>query len=118
MSDIFSTRLAHSGDGQEEKVLREYKSVPEVQPVYMTSVIAFDDIESVDDIYEGKADGYIYSRIKHPNTDAVAKVLADIEGAEDGAVFSSGMAAIVTSIISVFYKFNKRAINIRKIVIP
>ncbi|MBO7333639.1 MAG: aminotransferase class I/II-fold pyridoxal phosphate-dependent enzyme [Lachnospiraceae bacterium] len=101
MSDIFSTRLAHSGDGQEEKVLREYKSVPEVQPVYMTSVFAFDDIESVDDIYEGKADGYIYSRIKHPNSDAVAKVLADIEGAEDGAVFSSGMAAIVTSIISV-----------------
>ena len=101
MSEELATRLAHSGDGKAEWTLRKYKSVPEVQPVYMTSVFAFDDIESVDDIYEGRANGYVYSRMKHPNNDAVASVLADIEGAEAGVVFSSGMAAIVTSIISV-----------------
>lgn len=101
MSEELATRLAHAGDGKAEWTLRKYKSVPEVQPVYMTSVFAFDDIESVDDIYEGRAEGYIYSRIKQPNNDAVASVLADIEGAEAGVVFSSGMAAIVTSIISV-----------------
>ncbi len=101
MSEELATRLAHSGDGIAEWTLRKYKSVPEVQPVYMTSVFAFDDIESVDDIYEGRANGYVYSRMKHPNNDAVASVLADIEGAEAGVVFSSGMAAIVTSIISV-----------------
>lgn len=101
MSEELATRLAHSGDGKAEWTLRKYKSVPEVQPVYMTSVFAFDDIESVDDIYEGRAEGYIYSRMKQPNNDAVASVLANIEGAEAGVVFSSGMAAIVTSIISV-----------------
>ena len=101
MSEELATRLAHAGGGKAEWTLRKYKSVPEVQPVYMTSVFAFDDIESVDDIYEGRAEGYIYSRIKQPNNDAVASVLADIEGAEAGVVFSSGMAAIVTSIISV-----------------
>ena len=101
MSEELATRLAHAGDGKAEWTLRKYKSVPEVQPVYMTSVFAFDDIESVDDIYEGRANGYVYSRMKHPNNDAVASVLADIEGAEAGVVFSSGMAAIVTSIISV-----------------
>ena len=101
MSEELATRLAHSGDGKAEWTLRKYKSVPEVQPVYMTSVFAFDDIESVDDIYEGRANGYVYSRMKHPNNDAVASVLADIEGAEAGVVFTSGMAAIVTSIISV-----------------
>lgn len=101
MSEELATRLAHAGDGKAEWTLRKYKSVPEVQPVYMTSVFAFDDIESVDDIYEGRAEGYIYSRIKQPNNDAVASALADIEGAEAGVIFSSGMAAIVTSIISV-----------------
>lgn len=101
MSEELATRLAHAGDGKAEWTLRKYKSVPEVQPVYMTSVFAFDDIESVDDIYEGRAEGYVYSRMKHPNNDAVASALADIEGAEAGVVFSSGMAAIVTSIISV-----------------
>jgi methionine-gamma-lyase len=101
MSEELATRLAHAGDGKAEWTLRKYKSVPEIQPVYMTSVFAFDDIESVDDIYEGRSEGYVYSRMKHPNNDAVASVLADIEGAEAGVVFSSGMAAIVTSIISV-----------------
>ncbi len=100
MSDHVSTSLAHSGDGQTEKRLRKYHSVAEILPVYMTSVFAFDDVESVDDIYEGKAEGYIYSRMRHPNNDAVAEVLAEIEGAEDALVFSSGMAAIVTAFIS------------------
>lgn len=96
-----STNLIHTGDGQYYKKLAEYKSVPEVLPVYMTSVFAFDDVPSVDDIYDKRADGYIYSRIRHPNNDAVSEILAAADGAEAGLVFSSGMAAIVTSILSV-----------------
>ncbi len=100
MSNSISTVLAHAGDGQAEKVLRQYHSVPEVQPVYMTSVFAFDDVKSVDDIYEGVDAGYVYSRMRHPNTDAVAQVLTEADGAKAGLVFSSGMAAIILSIIS------------------
>ncbi|MBQ5310735.1 MAG: aminotransferase class I/II-fold pyridoxal phosphate-dependent enzyme [Oscillospiraceae bacterium] len=96
-----TTLLAHSGDGQAEKISRTYSSVPEVQPVYMSSVFAFDDTQSVDDIYEGINDGYVYARMKHPNNDAVSEILAKLDGAEAGLVFSSGMAAIITSIISV-----------------
>ncbi len=100
MSDSISTVLAHAGDGQAEKTLRQYHSVPEVQPVYMTSVFAFDDVKSVDDIYEGVDAGYVYSRMRHPNTDAVARVLAEADGAEAGLVFSSGMSAIILSVLS------------------
>lgn len=100
MSKNISTILAHAGDGQAEKALRAYHSVPEVQPVYMTSVFAFDDVKSVDDIYEGTAYGYVYARMKHPNTDAAASALAQADGAEAGLVFSSGMAAIILSILS------------------
>lgn len=96
-----STKLIHTGDGQEYKRYAGYKSVPEVLPLYMTSVFAFDDVPSVDAIYDGEADGYIYTRIKHPNTDAVSKIIAAAEGAEDGLVFSSGMSAITISILSV-----------------
>ena len=101
MAKDISTKLAHAGNGQDEKEFRKYNSVPEVLPVYMTSVFSFDDVKSVDDIYEGEADGYIYSRMKHPNTDAASRALAEADGAEAGLVFSSGMAAIVISIISV-----------------
>ncbi|MBR1566531.1 MAG: PLP-dependent transferase, partial [Oscillospiraceae bacterium] len=91
MSENLSTILAHAGDGQEAKRLNALREVPEVLPVYMTSVFAFDDTQSVDDVYEGAEDGYIYSRMRHPNNDAAAAVLAAADGAEDGLVFASGM---------------------------
>ena len=96
-----STNLAHAGDGQIEKVFRTQHSVPEVLPVYMTSVFAFDDVKSVDDIYEGVGEGFVYSRMSHPNNDAAAIALAQADNAEAALVFSSGMAAIILSIISV-----------------
>ena len=96
-----NTCLAHAGDGQAEKEIRTYSSVPEVLPVYMTSVFAFDNVADVDDIYEGKARGYVYSRMKHPNADSAARAIAAADKAEDALVFSSGMAAIILSIISV-----------------
>lgn len=40
------------------KKLRDYTSVPESLPVYLTSVFAFDDVPSVDAIYEHEAEGY------------------------------------------------------------
>lgn len=96
-----STKLIHTGDGQDYKKIAESKSVPEALPIYLTSVFAFDDVSSVDDIYDKRANGYIYSRIKHPNTDAVSEILAAADGADEGLVFSAGMSAIIISILSV-----------------
>ena len=96
-----STRLIHTGDGQNYKNYRSFRSVPETLPIYRTSVFSFDDVSSVDAIYEGEAEGYIYTRIRHPNTDAVGEILAAAEGGGDALVFSSGMSAIILSILSV-----------------
>ena len=101
MSQKISTKLIHTGDGQYYKKFNDYKSVPEVLPIYNTSVFAFDDVASVDAIYDKEAEGYIYTRIKHPNTDAVSSILAAADGGEDGLVFSSGMSAIIISILAV-----------------
>lgn len=96
-----ATLLNHSGDGQYYKKVAATGSVPEVLPIYLNSVFAFDDVPSVDNIYEGVNDGYIYTRIKHPNTDAVASILTRADEAEDAMVFSSGMSAIILSILAV-----------------
>ena len=101
MGNKLNTRLNHTGDGQFYKQVAQSSSVPEVLPVYRTSVFAFDDVPSVDRIYEGEDDGYIYSRIKHPNTEAVSEILAAAEETEAALVFSSGMSAIALSILSV-----------------
>jgi len=47
----------------------------------------------------GKGD-YIYGRYGSPTTRAVEKALATLEGAESGVVFSSGMAAISSTVLS------------------
>ncbi|MCD8123018.1 MAG: aminotransferase class I/II-fold pyridoxal phosphate-dependent enzyme [Clostridiales bacterium] len=96
-----STRLIHTGDGQNYKKFAAYQSVPESLPLYLTSVFSFDDVPSVDAIYEHEAEGYIYTRMRHPNTDAVGEILAAADGGDEGLVFSSGMAAITTSVLSV-----------------
>ncbi|MBE5806915.1 MAG: aminotransferase class I/II-fold pyridoxal phosphate-dependent enzyme [Clostridiales bacterium] len=102
MSDArsLSQALLHTGDGQFAKRMKDHAAVPEALPVYMTSVFAFDDVPSVDAIYEHEAEGYIYSRMRHPNADAVAEILSAADGGEDALVFSSGMAAITLSILS------------------
>lgn len=95
-----STKLIHSGDGQLCKKLGRTASVPETFPIYLTSVFAFDDVPSLDAIYEHEADGYVYGRMAGPNADAVSGILAEAEGGGDALVFSSGMAAITTSILT------------------
>ena len=49
----------------------------------------------------GEEDFYIYSRIHNPTVRNVEEKLAALENAEDGALFSSGMAAITSAILSV-----------------
>ncbi|MDR2527567.1 MAG: aminotransferase class I/II-fold pyridoxal phosphate-dependent enzyme [Synergistaceae bacterium] len=97
-----STKLIHTGDGQFCKELAKTASVPETFPVYLTSVFAFDDVPSLDAVYEHGAKSYIYSRMANPNADAAAQILAIAEDVPDAKalVFASGMAAITTSILS------------------
>ncbi|MDR1376535.1 MAG: aminotransferase class I/II-fold pyridoxal phosphate-dependent enzyme [Synergistaceae bacterium] len=96
----FSTRLIHTGDGQACKALGKTASVPETFPIYLTSVFTFDDVPSLDAIYAREAEGYVYSRMANPNMDAASQILAAADEGEKALVFSSGMAAIVTSILS------------------
>jgi cystathionine beta-lyase/cystathionine gamma-synthase len=71
---------------------------PEVAPIYASSVFRFDSLEELDDVYEGRTPGHIYSRLGNPSCDALEELYARLEGGEAGAAFSSGMAAIVTAI--------------------
>ncbi|MDR3243330.1 MAG: aminotransferase class I/II-fold pyridoxal phosphate-dependent enzyme [Elusimicrobiota bacterium] len=105
-----STKLIHKGDGQFQKRLNKSASVAETFPIYWTSVFAFDDVVSVDNIYEKKADGYIYSRIAAPNADAVSEIIAAADNAAASFVFASGMAAITTSVLS-FVKSGEHIIS-------
>ena len=94
------TRLTHAGGSDFVKKVQRGVSVPQVAPIYMSSVFAFDDVASLDAVYEQEADGYVYSRMSNPGIDALCEVLCAAEGSEGALAFSSGMAAIVTTILA------------------
>jgi len=95
MEKSFASKLIHLGEKYPESVSRS-KSLP----ITMTSVFAFDDVETLDKVYEGEAKGYIYTRNGNPVHDALSEIMFNIEEGEDALVYSSGMAAIALSLIS------------------
>src|ERR1700733_13362432 len=78
-------------------------------PVFLTSTFVFRSAEEGRDYFdvvagrkavpEGGA-GLVYSRFNHPNSEIVEDRLAIYEGAEAAILFSSGMAAIATPLLT------------------
>ncbi|WPC43482.1 PLP-dependent aspartate aminotransferase family protein [Clostridium sp. JS66] len=95
MKKSFATSLAHLGEKNPPSV-SSAKSIP----ISMSSVFVFDDVETLDAVYEGEVKGYVYSRNGNPVHDALQEIIANIDEGEDAQVFSSGMAAITMAIIS------------------
>ena len=69
-------------------------------PIYMSSVFSFDDVASLDAVYDGTQPGYVSTRMSNPGTDCVEEVLTAAEGSDGAIVFSSGMAAIITAFMA------------------
>jgi len=69
-------------------------------PIYQTVTFGFKNAEAVARTVRGETDGFVYTRWDNPTTRILEKKLAALEGAEACAFFSSGMAAISTSILS------------------
>jgi cystathionine beta-lyase/cystathionine gamma-synthase len=90
----FTTR-ALSGSGEEGLGPARPVSVP----IHQTSTFAFDDAaELAELIRAGKDEGYVYTRWHNPTRAALEAAVAGIEGAEAAVSFSSGMAAITTTL--------------------
>jgi len=79
-------------------------------PIFLTSTFAYADCEEGKLLFdymsgrqvspEGADAGLIYTRFNNPNLQIVEERLAILEGADAAAVFSSGMAAIFTSLLA------------------
>lgn len=85
------TRAARAGLN---RPLREAPR-PEVQPVYLSSVYTFEDVDDVEQYYAARPEGrYLYGRSGHPNRSELERAVADLEHAGAAVATSSGMAAI------------------------
>jgi len=63
-------------------------------PVYLTSSFVFDDAEDMRASFAEEKEKNIYSRFTNPNTSEFVEKICQMEGAEDGYAFATGMAAI------------------------
>ncbi len=66
-------------------------------PLYLTSSFVFDDAEQGRAIFADEEEGNIYSRYSNPNTTEFIDKVCEMEGAEAGLAFASGMAGVFAS---------------------
>ena len=63
-------------------------------PLHLTSSFVFEDAEEMRAAFAEEKERNIYSRFTNPNTSELVEKVADMEGAEDGVAFATGMAAV------------------------
>ncbi len=85
----FSTRAVHSGE-QRQKAEGAITT-----PIYSASTFTFASTDDLLDYVEGRVHRQEYGRYGNPNEQSVERKIAELEGAEEAVLYSSGMSAIV-----------------------
>lgn len=67
-------------------------------PIYQTSTFVFEDTAQAGRLFSGQEEGYVYTRMGHPNATEVERKVAMLEHAEDCVATCSGMAAITATL--------------------
>jgi cystathionine gamma-synthase len=89
-----STRAIHAGEPR-----RKYADSL-TTPIIQTSTFTFKNSKHIEDYTKKGKEHFEYGRYGNPTVKIAEKRLADLEGAEDCVVFSSGMSAITTTILT------------------
>ena len=99
MSKNFSTRVVHAG----EERAKPHHAI--TTPIYQTSTYTFKNTQELVDFMESNLWGEDpgrdeYGRYGNPTIATVEAKLAELDGGESACLFSSGMAAITTTLFS------------------
>lgn len=90
----FGTRSIHSK-------MRDTQFGQLTFPIFASSTTVFEDIRQAGKRFKGEEEGFIYSRLSNPSNAYVQEKIASLEGCEAALVFSSGMGAIASAVLSV-----------------
>jgi len=73
-------------------------------PIIQTATYTFANTQEIADHFEGRITREEYGRYGNPTQRIAERKLAALDGAEDGLLFASGMAAITTTLFAVLSK--------------
>lgn len=85
----FSTRAIHT-----EVQTPAVASHTIATPIYQTASFSFDHLDEMPGAINDPEHAFLYSRLSNPTVDVLERTVADLESAEAGLAFASGMAAI------------------------
>jgi cystathionine gamma-synthase len=89
-----ATRAVHAGEGR----ARYADAI--TTPIVQTATFTFSGSRDIEEYTRHGKEHFEYGRYGNPTATIAERRLADLEGAEDCVVFSSGMSAITTTILS------------------
>jgi cystathionine beta-lyase/cystathionine gamma-synthase len=92
----FETRAARGG--------RDIASAsrPLTPPIYQTNVYVFEDMDTVESVWESKKPGFVYGRYGTANHTMLEDLVAALEGAEAAVACASGMGATTALLFGLF----------------
>ena len=77
-------------------------SRPLTPPIYQTSVYVFEDMDTVESVWEDKKPGFVYGRYGTGNHAMLEELVAALEGAEAAVACASGMGATTALLFGLF----------------
>jgi cystathionine gamma-synthase len=89
-----STQAVHAGEPR-TKVTSAIAT-----PIIQSATFTFTDTQELSDYFEGRIERDEYGRYGNPTQRVAESKLAALEGTEEGLLFSSGMAAITTTLFA------------------
>jgi len=74
-------------------------SRPLTPPIYQTNVFVFEDMDTVESVWEQKTPGFVYGRYGTANHTMLEDLVASLEGAEAAVACASGMGATTAMLL-------------------
>jgi O-acetylhomoserine (thiol)-lyase len=90
--DGFATRQLHSGARASSGVN------PRAMPIYLTAGFVLDDFDQAAELFGG-GDGFSYTRVGNPTSEAVEQRVAALESGAEALLVGSGQAAVVIALL-------------------
>jgi len=89
----FATRQLHAGTKATGHV------TPRATPIFLTAGFVLDDFDHATELFGGDSDGYSYTRVANPTTEAVEQRIAALEGGTEAVLVGSGQAAVAIALL-------------------
>lgn len=74
---------------------------PRVVPIVQSTTYKYESTQTMGDLFDLNKDGFFYTRLGNPTSDAVEKKIADLEGGVGAMLTSAGQAASLISIMNI-----------------